>query len=242
MSDDRLARATRALREQHEGSSPEAEATRARVLSALDGARVLKLADHARPRRAAWLALLAATMAVATAWGATEGRLGAFWGRLGGASEQGKPVSPATRTSASAPAVGFPAGDDALEASAAPPPGTAAVVAEAPPTEPSAPPAPTSTKRIPASAEADADTLYERAHRLQSSGADLAAAVSAWDAYLSRAPNGSFCLEARFDRAIDLVHLGRTSQARTALEPFARGDYGAYRRADARALLATLPP
>ena len=44
-------------------------------------------------------------------------------------------------------------------------------------------------------------------------------------------------IEARYNRAIVLLRLGRHAEARAVLEAFARGDYGAFRRADARLLL-----
>jgi len=44
-------------------------------------------------------------------------------------------------------------------------------------------------------------------------------------------------LEARYNRAICLVRLGRRAGARAALAPFASGAYGGYRQEDARALL-----
>jgi hypothetical protein len=48
--------------------------------------------------------------------------------------------------------------------------------------------------------------------------------------------------EARYNRAIALARLGRNAEAAAALEPFARGDYGAYRQSEANALLNALRP
>jgi len=45
------------------------------------------------------------------------------------------------------------------------------------------------------------------------------------------------CAEARFNRAIALLQLGRPAAAAADLRPFADGDYGAYRREEARTLL-----
>jgi hypothetical protein len=39
-----------------------------------------------------------------------------------------------------------------------------------------------------------------------------------------------------------LVRLGRNQEAKSALEPFANGAYGAYRRSEASALLEHLGP
>jgi hypothetical protein len=71
--------------------------------------------------------------------------------------------------------------------------------------------------------------------------ADPAAALSAWDDYLSAYPAGRFAPDAHYNRAIVLLKLQRFSEARQALEPFARGDYGAYHVDEARALLQSLP-
>ena len=65
-------------------------------------------------------------------------------------------------------------------------------------------------------------------------------ALSAWDAYLRVADRGVLVPEARYNRALCLVRLGHNAQARTALEPFARGDFGDYRRVEAEALLRAL--
>jgi hypothetical protein len=47
-------------------------------------------------------------------------------------------------------------------------------------------------------------------------------------------------LEARYNRAIVLVRLARNEEARRALEPFARGEFGGYRRDDAARLLESV--
>jgi hypothetical protein len=71
---------------------------------------------------------------------------------------------------------------------------------------------------------------------------DPARALLAWDAYLAAAPNGAFAPEAHYNRALSLVRLGRNSEARSALEPFANGSYGGYRQAEASALLERIGP
>lgn len=88
----------------------------------------------------------------------------------------------------------------------------------------------------------DADLArYREAHRLHFRARDFAAALRAWDAYLSAFPNGVFAIEARYNRAICLVRLGRKDEARRALGPFARGEVGrGYRKADATKLLEAL--
>jgi hypothetical protein len=47
--------------------------------------------------------------------------------------------------------------------------------------------------------------------------------------------------EARYNRAIDLLKLGRFAQARDALLPFATGAFGGYHRDDARAIPRSIP-
>lgn len=83
--------------------------------------------------------------------------------------------------------------------------------------------------------------VYERAHDLHFKRRDYAGALTAWEQYLALAPTGSLALEARFHRGVCLVRLGRTDEARRALEPFARGDYGTYRRVQAQKLLGQGP-
>jgi hypothetical protein len=85
------------------------------------------------------------------------------------------------------------------------------------------------------------EVLYRKAHALHFHGTDPAAAVAAWDAYLAAEPRGRFAIEARYNRAIDLIKLGRYAEARAALEPYAKGevDHG-YRQAEAEQLVARL--
>lgn len=80
--------------------------------------------------------------------------------------------------------------------------------------------------------------LFRRAQSLHLAHAD--GALAAWDAYLRVAGNGVLVPEARYNRALCLVRLGRKRDARAALEPFARGDFGEYRRREAQALLEAL--
>jgi hypothetical protein len=104
----------------------------------------------------------------------------------------------------------------------------------APQPQPEAP-APAPQERAPDRAE----TLYERAHELHFRGDAPAAALAAWDTYLAAAPRGTFAIEARYNRALCLVKLGRLAEARTALEPFARGtvEPAGYRQSEAARLI-----
>jgi hypothetical protein len=78
------------------------------------------------------------------------------------------------------------------------------------------------------------------AHRAHFIDRDPAVAVRAWDAYLRVAPSGRYAFEARYNRALDLVRLGRRHEAREALQPFADGTMGGYRQREARMLLDAL--
>lgn len=82
---------------------------------------------------------------------------------------------------------------------------------------------------------------YREAHRLHFGARNFRAALNAWDLYLARFPAGTFSQEARYNRAICLVRLGRVAEARAALAPFARGEIaGGYRKQEAQALLEAL--
>jgi len=82
---------------------------------------------------------------------------------------------------------------------------------------------------------------YGRAHDAHFHGADPAAALAAWDAYLASYPSGQLVLEARYARALVLIKLERWSEAAAALRPFASAPEGAYRQAEAKRLLAAIP-
>ncbi|XXY50641.1 hypothetical protein WME91_05805 [Sorangium sp. So ce269] len=86
----------------------------------------------------------------------------------------------------------------------------------------------------------DTDALYQAAHRAHFVERDPSAALGAWDAYLAAAPRGRFAVEAQYNRALCLVRLGRTDEARRALEPFAQGAHGGYRQTESRSLLEAM--
>jgi hypothetical protein len=98
----------------------------------------------------------------------------------------------------------------------------------------------TSTEPTPPTASPDTHALYKNAHRLHFVERNATAALRAWDAYLRADPRGRFATEAHYNRALCLVRLSRIAEARSALEPFASGAFGGYRKTEARALLDAL--
>lgn len=78
---------------------------------------------------------------------------------------------------------------------------------------------------------------YREAHHTHFDGVDPAAALVAWDRYLADFPTSSFATDARFNRALCLLRLGQSADARHALEAFAGAPPGSYRQRDAAALL-----
>jgi TolA-binding protein len=81
---------------------------------------------------------------------------------------------------------------------------------------------------------------YERAHHAHFFADAPARALAAWDQYLATYPHGTFAPEARYNRALCLVRLGKFEPAATALRPFAAGRVGGYRRHEACLLLRWL--
>lgn len=81
------------------------------------------------------------------------------------------------------------------------------------------------------------ELLFESAHRAHLGGGDRESALRAWDGYLAAYPGGRYAPEARYNRALTLVRLGRHGEARAALSPFASGAHGDYRRQEATSLI-----
>jgi len=85
-------------------------------------------------------------------------------------------------------------------------------------------------------------SLYEVAHRAHFVSRDYGAALAGWNDYLRQVPSGRFALEAKYNRALCLLRLGRNSEAREALAPFSNGSMGGYRKSEAQALVEQLAP
>jgi hypothetical protein len=244
MSKDLLAEATRALREAESITEFEARATRTRVLTGLQQTRV-------RHRtRLAFLLPIAASFVAVSAWGAASGRarlaleeLERFVGIPVSAPISAK-ATPKRR--AAPPLSDAPSPEPALleaspEPEPEPEPAKAAPFVARAESSTRAMVGPSSSSR-PAEREDPSLALYRSAHRAHFVDHDPARALSGWDAYLGAAPNGVFAPEARYNRALSLVRLGRTQEARSALEPFANGAYGGYRKDEAKALLDRIGP
>jgi len=163
------------------------------------------------------------------------------------------PVQPAVEPPSEAPTAGV----DAATATPEPPrSGDASRTSRTPRTPRAVTPAPVTDSRVPEAEPApapapaegngqppsDADLArYREAHNAHFRERDFSAALAAWDVYLHEFPQGTFVIEARYNRAICLVRLGRKDQARYALRPFAHGEIGrGYRQAEAKKLLEAL--
>jgi tetratricopeptide (TPR) repeat protein len=230
-----------------------AESTKNAADRAAATRRALLVAVSTQRRRLAVVRLalpLAAVLAATAAWAAASGRLSAVFGSKSRdvvvhASEQAPPPSssPAeldtdlTRRE-----------EDAGEAVA-----TIVAPVELPPPSPEPTPLPPKTaSQAPApkerpSPEQDAarvldkeEALYHPAHEAHFVLRDWSKALAAWDAYLAAYPTGRFAPEARYNRALVLLRLGRRDEARSALQPFADGTFGGYRQREAKELVEAL--
>jgi hypothetical protein len=236
MTDDLLKAATRALHEESADDGADGRFTRARVMASLHQGKVK------RRTRLAFILPLAACLAAGTAWGAATGRLPAMFhamGQLVGydrkpheanepkASVRGSLAKPQA-TEPVVPAPVAPTPEPVAEAQPEP-----AKVAMTPPARPTP-----SLSSSAAFQDTDGD-LYRLAHEAHFTSHDCARALLGWNAYLQAAPNGRLATEARYNRAICLLRLGRDAEARHALAPFASGKMG-YRQNEARELLEEL--
>ncbi len=258
MTDDLLKQYTSALRQEYDGATASPEASRARI--------VRTLAER-RPRRAKWWTVgipLLALLGGSTAWAAASGQLTRIVATasvaLGITEETPSEIvatSPAQGTwSKKSAAASSPADDHGLKEE---PAIEEAAPAEPQPEEPTAQVLPPPIRRAASEIsphnelivsreqdeqkkrdEAEALAAYKLGHDAHLGRGDCATAIGAYGSYLSRYPNGSFVLEARYNRAVCLVQVGQLEQAKSALRPFAEGTFGGYRKDQARALIDAL--
>lgn len=235
MTDDLLKAASQALKEETAEAAEDGRFTRARVMASLHQGKVK------RRTRLAFVLPLAACLAAGTAWGAATGRLPAMFHAIGQAVSYTSKAPEPKQVVLAAPAIPEPAPvSEAAPAEPAAPEPSKPVEPASPKVEvvASAKPAPSASSSA-SFQDTDGD-LYRLAHEAHFSAHDYAAALSGWDAYLRAAPGGRLATEARYNRAICLLRLGRDAEARVALEPFASGKMG-YRQNEARQLLSELP-
>lgn len=264
---ERLERAFRSLREIEDGDSPRADETLARVLGDL---RATQRRRSRSTGTRMWL-LAAAILAFSSMAAARSGSLGRVLRALSFADRHESRVPslsslrPAPSVLAPLASATFvsppPADSESLAQPAAPPLEAASATTDSPelphrqgrpwttaPQRSFVRPEAAATDRAPAAAppkivvarSAD-DQTFEHANDLHFTGSDPGAALNSWDDYLRRFPGGRFIPEARYNRAIDLLKLGRNAEARKALQPFADRVYGSYRCDEARAILRSMP-
>jgi len=235
---DLLDRATRALRDDATADPRAVDES----WRAMDGWRHVSrdVRKGARRRR---LGLIVALQLVAAAagvgaWAAASGRLPPMLSRWVAAVRSAAPAEAAHARAPRARREAFnpPALLPPPEALPAPPPPVAIRAVQ---------PAPRSFRplALPASpaqpAASGPEEIYARAHRAQFTQRDYVAALALWDEYLATT-GGTLGLEARWNRAIALVRLGRREPAIAALAPFAAGQNEGYREEEAQALLRVL--
>jgi hypothetical protein len=236
MSDQLLAEAVRALRDETQDARDSSALTRARLMSSLH------TKARRRSSRMAVLLPIAAVLVGSSAFAASGGELSweAVKSAFGADTEKppAQKAAPAVRTAVVhrlAPVV---------EPKVEPTPPAQPDAMQPESTQPDAAPAsPVTSSKPQAAARLAAEeslSLYREAHRAHFSGESPSAALAAWDRYLQRFPRGRFAVEASYNRAICLIRLGRHEQARQALAPFAQGSFGAYRKERATELLEAL--
>lgn len=231
--------AAKALREETDTPASELDAARTR-------ARIL--ATHRREqsrgsRATVWLAAAAAMVIVlggSTAWAYWSGRLETWLGVVPAVEVQEHatpttvPVTTIRTREIPAPPETTVAPVEVTEALVP----TAEIPAEILAPEEEVAPIDGPTERTPVDPRERA--AYRAAHTLHFEAHDPAGAITAWDGYLASYPSGRFALEARYNRALCLVRLGRTSEAREALAPFVAGTHGGYRQAEATQLIEAI--
>jgi tetratricopeptide (TPR) repeat protein len=174
-------------------------------------------------RHAGILAALAVLLVASASWALATGKLQQLW-RAPVVAERQVTASPPVWP---APVVVARPIPEKVEAPIEPPPEPSPVPAPPPRSQPHV---------------AAVSPLYETAHELYFRDAEYDKALVAWDAYLEKEPKGQFVVEARYNRALCLIHLSRLQEAREALLPFANGEVtpAGYRQTEAKQLEAKL--
>jgi hypothetical protein len=234
---DRLQEQVEALR-----TSGDVDDARLALATRLRLRRSLETGPRIRRQLVSAGAAVAILLVGTASWALVTGNLPRLWPRV---AAPAAPIlaRPASRASSPAPRPTTSPIERAIPTPVDPPP------LEPPPREPIAAPPPPHPRPAPRSAPAAApparapvEALYRRAHELHFHASDVAAALAGWDAYLAAEPGGRFAIEARYNRALCLVRLGRLAEARAALAPYARGEVAPadYRRDEAAALIVRI--
>ena len=228
MRNDLLSQAAGALRETSAASPAGADTL----------ACVLRDVRHRERRRRSFSSLVVALALIVMAcgaWAAATGRLAALQRRLRPARAE---IAAPTRE------MRGPRGPEVIPVEAPPP--ADHPEAPVPPRHFAVHQLPAGSRRTPAASRRAGDLappppfpdeLYGAAHEAHFARRDFSAALELWDRYLALTPLPRFAVEARYNRGIALLRLGRHDEAARALRPFADGDYGSYRTREARALL-----
>jgi tetratricopeptide (TPR) repeat protein len=243
MKDDLLERSTRAFAAETAERGP-SELRLQQTLRRLERAGRPALSRRRTLRTLYWT--LAALCVGMGAWANATGRIDSWF-----ESEPEPPPAPAAAVASDpAPLPHTPRASEPAPLEVAPPVLEPPPLAPPDPGPPRAPrpaaalPKPPPPDEPPRSAELPApnvDDVYHEAHRAHFNQRDYRAALPLWERYLELAGPAHVLLpEARFNRAIALYRLEQWAAAQSALEPFASGEYGRYRREDAQRLLEAI--
>ncbi|HSS01872.1 MAG TPA: hypothetical protein VLM79_32665 [Kofleriaceae bacterium] len=233
-----------AVRAEHGEDAELAVATQLRLR------RSLETRARGRHQLAGLMTAIAILLVGTVSWALATGRVAMLWApapRVRVSAAEVAPPAPSPPPRRRAPPAIATAPRPAPPPESTPPVTAPVELPPAPPAPPPAPPHPAPAPRAapvaaPGPPAAPVEALYRRAHDLHFHGGEPAATLAAWDAYLAAEPGGRFSVEARYNRAILLIRLGRYAEARAALEPFARGEVepSGYRQTEAGRLVERL--
>lgn len=257
MSDDLLAQMTQALRDEHDGATAVPEATRARVIRTL---------SERKPRRRKWLAVgipLFVVFGGSTAWAAASGKLTPIVQQAFSVftedsveDEKQAPVEPKQKTARphaepNVPEAVVPATEEPKqqepEEDTAEPANPVVDASVSPIRQPRAPQNKRASTEPPSREDRERTEeisedhtsllLYRNAHRSQFSQGDCVSAIAGYELYLRLYAKGPFAVDARYNRGVCLIRMGRHQEAHDALLPFAQGRFGNYRKSESQRLL-----